>query len=98
MLQMASRARLNCVMLLTTVLVAGCLISPPQYDVDAAMALLESARTSVRDGRFDSLESLFTQERYASSVREIAGDGRALRALKVSAFPAPKGLEKFHDY
>ena len=98
MLQMALRARLRCVMLLTSILAAGCLVAPPQYDVNAATALLEKARVAVRDGRFDSLEGLFTQERYAGSVREMAGDGRALRAVKVSAFPAPKGLEKFGDY
>lgn len=84
--------------MLTVILAAGCFVAPPQYDVNAAMALLERARTSVRDGRFDTLQTLFTQERYASSVREIAGDGRALRSLKVSAFPAPKGLEKFGDF
>jgi hypothetical protein len=84
--------------MLTAIFAAGCLVAPPQYDVTAAMALLERARTSVRDGRFDTLQSLFTEERYAGSVREIAADGRALRALKVSAFPAPKGLEKFGDF
>jgi aminopeptidase N len=85
-------------MTLTCLLAAGCFVAPPQYDVTAAMALLERARTAVRDGRYDSLERLFSQERYAGSIREIARDGRALRALEVSAFPAPKGLEKFGDY
>src|SRR5687767_8747885 len=79
------------IVMLTAILAAGCLVAPPQYDVNAAMALLERARTSVRDGRFDMLQALFTQERYAGSVREIAADGRALRSLKVSAFPAPSG-------
>ena len=98
MLQMALRARLNRVMLLTSLILAGCLGSPPQYDVQAAMNLLERIRTAVRDGRYDSLSNLFTNERYANSVREMAADGRALRAIKVSAFPAPHGLEKFGDY
>ncbi len=86
------------VMLLVTVLAAGCLIAPQQGDVAASMALLERVRTAASEGRFDSLEKLFTQSRYAASVRQIARDGAALRTLHVDAFPAPKGLEKFGDY
>lgn len=85
-------------MFLLSLLAAGCLVAPPQYDVAAAEALLQKTRTAVSDGRFDSLEGLFTQKRYAQSVRAIAGDSSALRGLKVDAFPAPKGLEKFGDY
>ncbi|MDQ2985178.1 MAG: hypothetical protein M3R13_00480 [Armatimonadota bacterium] len=85
-------------MFLISFLAAGCLMAPAQSDVAAATTLLERTRAVVRDGRFDALGDLFTQARYAESVRAIAGDGRALRTLKVDAFPAPKGLERFGYY
>jgi hypothetical protein len=85
-------------MLLLSVLVAGCIVAPQQGDVSASMAMLERVRAVASEGRFDSLEKLFAQPRYADSIRQLASDGQALRQLKVDAFPAPKGLEKFGDY
>lgn len=98
MLQMAVKARLNGVSFLLSCLVAGCVMSPPQSDVAAAISLLSRARVAASEGRYDSLAALFSEPRYADSVRQIARDGAALRSLKIDAFPVPKGLEKFGDY
>ena len=98
MLRLLRQHRPIIVISLTLLVAAGCLVVPVQYDVTAASAALERVRAALSQGRVDSLENLFTEARYAQSVRAIAADGRALRSLKVDAFPAPKGLEKFGDY
>jgi len=85
-------------MFLLTILAAGCLAPLQQGDVAASIALLNRARAAASEGRFDSLEKLFTQPRHAVSIRQLARDGAALKALEIDAFPAPKGLEKFGDY
>ncbi len=70
----------------------------PAVSPEEAIEHLSKLREAARSGKFENLRPLFAEPAYTVYLEQMLGGAGPLRAIAISGYPAPPGLEKFGEY